>query len=78
MTLKPLRVELEASLYADWPAFGRSDMTTAARIGRVLWFASCIEWETWAFQTESMWRLMKDAPVHERELNAVMAELGRT
>jgi hypothetical protein len=37
-----------------WPAFGRSAMTTAARIGRALWLVSCIEWEAWAVEMESV------------------------
>jgi hypothetical protein len=72
---------IDLDLYAreicvGWPAFGRADMATVARIGRIFWFTSCIQWETWAFATQSLWRLMKNLPVYERELSAVMAELG--
>jgi Phosphotransferase enzyme family len=70
--------EYAREIRGAWPAFGRSDMATVARIGRIFWFVSCIEWETWAFQTEAVWRLVKNMPVYERELSAVMAELGWT
>ena len=59
-----------------WPAFGRSDMRTVARIGRIFWFTSCIEWECWAFATDHVWRLTRNLPVYERKLGAVMGELG--
>lgn len=61
-----------------WPAFGRSDMATVARMGRIFWFTSCIDWETWAFATDAVRRLASNMPVYERELDAVIAELGWT
>jgi hypothetical protein len=61
---------------ATWPAFAGSDMRTVARVGRILWFTTCIAWESWALATDSVWRLTKNLPVFERELGAVMGELG--
>jgi hypothetical protein len=59
-----------------WPAFGGSGMATAARLGRIFWFASCVGWEMWAFDTGCMWRLVNYMPAYERHLGLVMAELG--
>jgi hypothetical protein len=61
-----------------WPALGRSDMTTFARMGRILWFTACVDWEMWAIDTAWVWRLMNTMPFYERDLSAVMAELGWT
>jgi phosphotransferase family enzyme len=68
--------EYAREISGAWPVLGRSDLVTMAHIGRIFWFASCVEWESWAFETESVWRLMKNMPVYEREVSAVMAELG--
>jgi hypothetical protein len=59
-----------------WPSFGRSDMQTVARIGRIFWFTACIEWECWAFSTDCVGRLTNNLPVYERRLAAAMGELG--
>ena len=59
-----------------WAGFDGSDMETAARVGRIFWFITCIAWECWAFATDSVWRLTKNLPVYERELGAAMGELG--
>jgi phosphotransferase family enzyme len=68
--------EYARAIRGAWPMFGRSDMATVARVGRVLWFTSCIAWEGWALQSDSVWRLTKNMPVYERELGMVIAELG--
>jgi ATP-binding cassette subfamily B protein len=59
-----------------WPALGRSDLATVAHVGRIFWFTSCIGWETWAFETEWVSRTMNHMAVYDRDLGAVMAELG--
>jgi hypothetical protein len=58
------------------PVLAHSELVTVARIGRIFWFASCVEWESWAMATESVRRLIKNMPVYERDVGAVMAELG--
>ena len=69
-------VEYGRCVRGTWPAFGLSDLRTVARVGRVLWFTSCIAWHSWAFTAEAVWCLTKNLPVYERELGAAMRELG--
>jgi hypothetical protein len=69
-------VEYGRAVRPVWPTFGLSDLRIVARVGRVLWFTSCIAWESWAFATDTVWRLTKNLPVYERELGAAMGELG--
>jgi hypothetical protein len=61
-----------------WPALGSTDIMTSAYVGEIFWFAACVDWESWAFETEWVWRLTKNLPVYERRLSAVLAELGWT
>jgi aminoglycoside phosphotransferase (APT) family kinase protein len=68
--------EYSRAVRGAWPAFGRSDLRTVARVGRVFWFTSCIAWESWAFATDSVRRLTRNLPVYERELRRAMGELG--
>jgi aminoglycoside phosphotransferase (APT) family kinase protein len=69
-------VEYGRGVRGVWPAFGLSDLRIVARVGRLLWFTSCIAWEFWRFTTDCVWHLTKNLPVYEREVGAAMAELG--
>jgi ATP-binding cassette, subfamily B, bacterial len=82
----PLGIDLQSidideyarAVEAAWPHFDRSDMATFARVGRLFRLTSCIEWETWALQTEWLRRVVRNLPVYESELGAAMADLGWT
>jgi ATP-binding cassette subfamily B protein len=63
---------------AAWPGLSSSDVARFALLGRIFWLSSCIAWESWALETEWVRRLIKNMPVYERELSAVLAELGWT
>jgi Phosphotransferase enzyme family len=68
--------EYAREIGGGWPLLPRSELATVARIGRIFWFASCVDWESWAIATESVSRLSKNMPVYERDVAVVMAELG--
>jgi ATP-binding cassette, subfamily B, bacterial len=70
--------EYRRKIRGAWPTLGPSELAMFARMGRVFWLTSCVEWETWALDTKWVGRLMDTMPVYERHLGAVMAELGWT
>jgi hypothetical protein len=68
--------EYAREIRSAWPTLVCTDIVTSAHVGQLFWFAACVDWESWALETEWVWRLMKNLPVYERRVSAVLAELG--
>jgi thiamine kinase-like enzyme len=49
--------EYAREIRSVWPTLGSADIVASAHVGEIFWFVACVDWESWAFETEWVWRM---------------------